>query len=44
LVKSGGVIYIEHEVQLAAPPLPSNWQIIKEKHTSALRYFLVQVN
>jgi 16S rRNA (guanine966-N2)-methyltransferase len=44
LVKSGSVVYVEHEANLALVELPANWQIIKEKRTTALRYCLVQVN
>lgn len=44
LVKSGSVVYVEHEANLGLVELPANWQIIKEKRTTALRYCLVQVN
>ena len=42
-VQSGSVVYLEHESSLTTPPLPDNWQIIKEKQTSALRYMLIEV-
>ena len=44
LVQSGSVVYLEHESTLTTPTLPTNWQVIKEKHTSALRYMLIEVN
>lgn len=44
VVKPGGVIYIEHEADLAPLPLPANWHVVKEKRTNALRYFLVEVD
>lgn len=44
LVKPGSVVYVEHEANLGLVELPANWQIIKEKRTTALRYCLVQVN
>lgn len=43
LVDKGSVIYLEHESELASPVLPENWQIIKEKRTSALCYKLIAV-
>ena len=42
-VKSGSVVYLEHESSLTTPALPDNWKIIKEKQTSALRYMLIEV-
>jgi len=42
-VKTGSVIYLEHESTLTTPPLPEKWQIIKEKRTNALRYMLIEV-
>ena len=44
LVRSGSVVYLEHESTLTTTTLPSHWQVIKEKHTSALRYMLIEVN
>lgn len=43
-VKTGSVIYLEHESSLTTPPLPDNWQIIKEKRTNALAYMLIEVS
>lgn len=44
LVQSGSVVYLEHESTLTTPTLPTHWQVIKEKHTSALRYMLIEVS
>lgn len=44
LVHPGSHIYVEHEAGLAPLSLPDNWQVTKEKHTSALRYFLIEVS
>ena len=44
LVQSGSVVYLEHESTLTTPKLPTHWQVIKEKRTSALRYMLIEVS
>ena len=44
LVHQGSHIYVEHEAALPPLSLPDHWQVIKEKHTSALRYFLIAVS
>ncbi len=44
LVHCGSVVYLEHESTLTTPTLPTHWQVIKEKNTSALRYMLIEVN
>ncbi|AXT40792.1 16S rRNA (guanine(966)-N(2))-methyltransferase RsmD [Alteromonas sp. BL110] len=44
LVQNGSVVYLEHESTLTTPTLPTHWQVIKEKHTSALRYMLIEVS
>lgn len=35
-------IYLEMETELAAPDLPQNWQLIKEKQTGQVRSLLAQ--
>ncbi|WP_218398478.1 16S rRNA (guanine(966)-N(2))-methyltransferase RsmD [Alteromonas lipotrueae] len=42
LLSNDGVLYVEHEANLAPIALPSHWQIIKEKRTSALCYYLIK--
>ena len=42
LLSNDGVLYIEHEANLAPITLPDHWQIIKEKRTSALCYYLIK--
>ncbi len=44
LVQQGSRIYVEHEAALPPLSLPDHWQVTKEKHTSALRYFLIEVS
>ncbi|MBB67797.1 MAG: 16S rRNA (guanine(966)-N(2))-methyltransferase RsmD [Rickettsiales bacterium] len=42
LLSNDGVLYVEHEANLAPFSLPDHWQIIKEKRTSALCYYLIK--
>lgn len=42
LLSNDGVLYVEHESTLAPITLPNHWQIIKEKRTSALCYYLIK--
>lgn len=42
LLSNDGVLYVEHEANLAPISLPDHWQIIKEKRTSALCYYLIK--
>ncbi|MDO6567998.1 16S rRNA (guanine(966)-N(2))-methyltransferase RsmD [Alteromonas sp. 1_MG-2023] len=42
LLSNDGVLYVEHEANLAPITLPNHWQIIKEKRTSALCYYLIK--
>jgi 16S rRNA (guanine966-N2)-methyltransferase len=44
LVKSGTVIYLEHEINHAPLKLPANWHMHKEKQTNSLVYALVLVD
>jgi len=44
VIARDGVIYVEHEANHSPLSLPSNWQIIKEKRTSALCYYLIKVS
>ncbi|WP_232362687.1 16S rRNA (guanine(966)-N(2))-methyltransferase RsmD [Salinimonas chungwhensis] len=43
LVTPGSFIYIEQEPNVPGPDLPDNWEIIRQKQTSGLRYMLVEV-
>jgi len=42
LLSNHGVLYVEHEANLASITLPNHWQVIKEKRTSALCYYLIK--
>lgn len=42
LLSNDGVLYVEHESTLAPITLPNHWQIIKQKRTSALCYYLIK--
>lgn len=42
LLASNALIYIETEAELAPPPIPNNWQIIKSKSAGQVRYYLAQ--
>ena len=44
IIAPNGLIYVEHEAGLASLSLPDNWQIIKQKRTSALNYYLIEVS
>lgn len=44
IIASGGLVYMEHERELAETPLPNNWLVIKEKQTQALVYRLIKVS
>lgn len=43
LVRQGSFVYIEQEPDAPGPNLPENWQIIRQKQTSGLRYMLIEV-
>jgi 16S rRNA (guanine966-N2)-methyltransferase len=42
LLTANALIFIETEKNLHPPPIPKNWEILKEKHTSTLNYYLVK--
>lgn len=44
LITNQGLIYIETEINLSPLPVPQNWQILREKHTSSLYYYLLKRN
>ena len=44
VIAKGGLVYVEHESNLPSLLLPNNWQIIKQKHTSALSYYLIEAS
>lgn len=38
----GALIYIETEAELATPPIPTDWEIIRAKQAGQVKYYLVK--
>jgi 16S rRNA (guanine966-N2)-methyltransferase len=44
LLAKHALIYVETEINLSPLPVPANWQVLREKHTSSLYYYLLKRN
>ncbi len=42
-IKKGSLVYIEAEKKLGCPSIPNSWEILKEKKTGQLAYYLMAV-
>ncbi|MFO8142204.1 MAG: 16S rRNA (guanine(966)-N(2))-methyltransferase RsmD [Marinobacter sp.] len=42
--RPGGWVYVEHESELATPPVPKNWQLHRQKTAGQVSYSLYRVD